>query len=74
MIVEVELFGQLMPDLPRLQSIELEELAVVKDAASSLRIDLGQVGLITINGVQSEEQDQLVNHCRLCFFTQMSGG
>ena len=74
MIVEVELFGRLMPDLPRIQTIELDEHAAIKEAASILGIDLDQVGLITINGVQSEEQDQLLNRCRLCFFMHMSGG
>jgi hypothetical protein len=33
-----------------------------------------QVGLITINGVQSELQDALPPDCRLCFFPYLSGG
>ena len=74
MIVEVELFGRLMPDLPRIQTIELDEHATVKDAIVSLGIDVDQVGLITVNGVQSEEQDRLSNCSRLCFFTHMTGG
>ncbi len=74
-MIEVELFGRLMPDLPRLHAyVDLKEPAVVIDAVSSLGIRSGSSWLITINGVQSEEQDQLSNCCRLCFFTHMQGG
>lgn len=74
MIIEVEFFGRLMPDLPRLQKIELNEYATVKDAIMRLDIDIDQVGLITVNGVQREDQDRLYDCSRLCFFTHMSGG
>jgi hypothetical protein len=39
-----------------------------------LGVDPQQVGLIVINGVQSEMQDPVPPDCRLCFFPYMSGG
>ena len=74
MIIEVELFGQLEPQLPRLQSVEIAESSTVFDVAKLLALDLEKVGLITINGIQSEELEKLPPDSRLCFFTHMSGG
>lgn len=74
MTIEVELFGQLEPQLPRLQSIEIAESSNVLDVAHLLGLDLEKVGLITINGIQCEELEKLPPDSRLCFFTHMSGG
>lgn len=74
MIIEVELFGQLEPQLPRLQFIEMAEPSTVFDVADLLVLDLDKVGLITINGIQCEELEKLSPNSRLCFFTHMSGG
>lgn len=74
MIIEVELFGQLEPQLPRLQSIDVTESSIVLDVAKLLSLDLDKVGLITINGIQCEEFEKLPPDSRLCFFTHMSGG
>ena len=74
MIIEVELFGQLEPQLPRLQSVEVAESSTVWDVVKMLAIDLDKVGLITVNGIQCEELEKLPPDSRLCFFTHMSGG
>jgi hypothetical protein len=72
--LSVELFGQLSPLSPRRQTLDLAENATVQDAAVLLGLNLEEIGLVTINGVQSELQDALLPDCRLCFFTYLSGG
>jgi molybdopterin converting factor small subunit len=72
--IEIELFGQLAPGLQRRQSLTLKSASTVQEVAMRLGLNLEEVGLITINGVQSEEQDFVPSDCRLCFFPPMSGG
>ena len=72
--ITIELFGQLSPLSPRRQTLDLAEHATVQEAAVLLRLQQDEIGLITINGVQSEMQDQLTPQCRLCLFPYLSGG
>lgn len=72
--VEVELFGQLLPGVQRRQIIHLEGSAYVHDVANELGLNPDEIGLITIDGVQSELEDLVNPGCRLCFFPYMSGG
>jgi hypothetical protein len=72
--LSVELFGQLSPLSARRQTLDVAEPATVQDAVSLLGLDPGEIGLVTINGVQSELPDQLPADCRLCFFPYLSGG
>jgi hypothetical protein len=72
--ISVELFGQLSPDLPRQQTLALPAKATVRDAAVHLGLNIEEIGLITIDGVQSELLDTLPPECRLCFFPYLSGG
>jgi molybdopterin converting factor small subunit len=74
MTVSVELFGQLSLPRPRKQTLELEDRATVRAAADLLGLDPEEIGLITINGVQSEMEDSLPPGCRLCFFPYVTGG
>jgi hypothetical protein len=74
MAVDVEVFGQLAHGIPRRQSVTLERPMTVRDVAIWLGLDPRAVGLIAINGVQSEMQDSVPPDCRLCFFPPMSGG
>jgi len=46
----------------------------IQDAASLLGLNPEEIGLITVNGVQSELEDLLPSECRLCFFPYVSGG
>lgn len=46
----------------------------VQEVAILLGLNPDDVGLIAINGVQSEMQDPVPPDCRLCFFPPMSGG
>lgn len=74
MHIKVELFGQLCPQLPRRQDTDCEPGSKVVDIVQELKINPDEIGLITINGVQSELEDDLVDGCRLCFFPYVSGG
>jgi hypothetical protein len=74
MAVDVEIFGQLAPRVQRRQTLTLESPASVREVAIRLGIDPEEVGLITIDGVQSLMQDEVPLTCRLCFFPPMSGG
>lgn len=74
MYVNVEVFGQLAKDVQRLQTLDLEGPMRVQDVVAMLGIKPDQVGLITINGVQSGLEDLLPPDSRLCFFPYLSGG
>ena len=74
MKIEVELFGQLLPSAERRQILTLERLMTVQEVAVLLGVDPEEVGLISINGVQSEMDNTVPPDCRLCFFPPLSGG
>jgi molybdopterin converting factor small subunit len=74
MMIEVELFGQLLPCAERRQSLNLESPVTVGDVAALLGIQAEEIGIISINGVQSEMDDTVPPDCRLCFFPPLSGG
>ena len=74
MAVDVELFGQLLPGAQRRRTLTLERPMTVQDVAVLLGLDPDDVGLIIINGVQSEMQDPVPPDGRLCFCPPMSGG
>ena len=74
MKLSVELFGQLSPLSMRRQTLDLVSDATVQEAAVQLGLNLEEIGLVTINGVQSELEDTLTPDCRLCFFPYLSGG
>jgi len=74
MSIEVELFGQLLPGVQRRQMIHLEGSVSVQDIANQLGLTPDEVGLITVDGVQSEMEDLVHPGSRLCFFPYMSGG
>ena len=73
-MVELELFGQLLPGVPRLQSLTLESPVTVQEIADQLGLKPEEIGLISINGVQSEFEDVVPPGGRLCFFPPISGG
>ena len=74
MQISIELFGQLSPSSPRRQTLDLAASAKVQEAAAMLGLVPDEIGIITINGVQSEMEDHLSPDCRLCFFPYLSGG
>ena len=46
----------------------------VKEVAILVGVDPERVGLIAVNGVQSEMEDPVPPDGRLCFFPPISGG
>ena len=74
MAVDIEVFGQLLPNQPRRRSLELQKPATVRDLARMIGLDLNEIGLITVDGVQSELDNCVQPDSRLCFFPYVSGG
>lgn len=74
MAVDIELFGQLSTGRPGRQRLLLERRMTVREVASVLGVKPEEVGLIFVNGVQSDTQDPVPPDCRLCFFPFLSGG
>ena len=74
MSIEIELFGQLLPNTQRRQILNIKHPIPVLEIATLLGLDPEEVGLITIDGVQSEMDDSVEPGCRLCFFPYMTGG
>jgi hypothetical protein len=72
--VDVELFGHLAPGLPRRRTLRLEQPVTVREIVDLLGLDPDSIGLIVINGVQSEIEDLVSPTSRLCFFPPVSGG
>ncbi len=74
MAVDIELFGQLSSGAVRRQTLILEQPMMAYQVAILLKLNPDDIGLITINGVQSEMEDPVLPDSRLCFFPPMSGG
>lgn len=74
MSIEIELFGQLLPNTRRRQTMKINRPLPVLEIANILGLNPDEVGLITIDGVQSEMDDSVEPGCRLCFFPYMTGG
>ncbi len=74
MAVDIEVFGQLLPDPPRRRTLEIKGPSTVRELARALGLDLAEVGLIAIDGVQSEPDDVVQPDSRLCFFPYVTGG
>ena len=74
MAVDIEVFGQLLPGQPRRRSVEIQGPSTVRDLARAIGLDPEAVGLITVDGVQSEMDEPVRPDSRLCFFPYVSGG
>ena len=74
MPVDVELFGQLLAGQPRRRNIEIPAPAPVRDLVQKIGLDSDQIGLIMIDGVQSNFDDMVQPDSRLCFFPLVDGG
>ena len=74
MAVDVEIFGQLAINRQRRRSIEIQIPTTARDLARAVGLDLDEIGLIMIDGVQSSLEDAVPPDSRLCFFPYVSGG
>jgi hypothetical protein len=72
--VDIELFGQLLAGQPRRRNIEIPSPAPVRDLVHKIGLDIDQIGLIMIDGVQSNLDDMVQPDSRLCFFPFVDGG
>jgi hypothetical protein len=72
--IDVELFGQLSSGGQKRHTLSLERSMTVHEVAILLGVNPDEIGLITINGVQSEMDGSVPPDCRLCFFPPMAGG
>jgi hypothetical protein len=74
MALDIELFGQLLPEEPRRRTVALPAPCRVREIARSIGLDAEEIGLISIDGVQSDLDDLVPADSRLCFFPYVSGG
>ncbi len=74
MSIDVELFGQLYQNKQRRQVLNLISPTLIRDVINILGLKEEEIGLITVDGVQSEPDDLVHPGSRLCFFPPMSGG
>jgi hypothetical protein len=74
MAVDVEVFGQLLAGKPRRRTIDIERPTAVRDLAQLIGLDPEEIGLVTVDGVQSGLDHFVQPDSRLCFFPYVSGG
>jgi hypothetical protein len=72
--LDIEVFAQLLPGQPRRQSLEIRGQASVRDIAHAIGLDEKEIGLVTIDGVQSKLDDRVQPDSRICFFPYLAGG
>lgn len=74
MAIEIEVFGALLPKERRRQVIETDGGLTVREIVLRLGLDPEEIGLATIDGVQSRMDAIVPQGSRLCLFPPMSGG
>ena len=74
MNIDIEVFGQLYQNKQRRQALEVMGSTLIRDVVKKLGLKEEEIGLITVDGVQSELEDLVHPGSRLCFFPPMSGG
>jgi hypothetical protein len=72
--IQVELFGQLRRGRKKVILLQLEAPIYVNEVVLQLGLDPEQVGMVVINGIQSELTDAVPPESRLCLFPYISGG
>ena len=74
-MVEVRIFGPLWEHLATSLELDLEGRNVtVADVLSRLGIDPAEVGIVTVDGRQSNLDESIPAQGRVCIFPPMSGG
>jgi hypothetical protein len=74
-MVEVRVFGALWEHLEHSLRLDLEGCEVsVGDLLARLDIDAREVGIVTVDGQQSNFDRLLPASCRVCIFPLISGG
>jgi hypothetical protein len=74
-MVEVHVFGVLWEHLEPRSELDLENCDVsVADLLTRLHIDVSEVGIVTVDGRQSNFDELVPASCRVCVFPPISGG
>ena len=74
MAVDIEVFAQLLPGQPRRRTLEIQGPATVGDLAHRIGLEPSEIGLVSVDGVQSELDDPVQPNSRICFFPYLAGG
>jgi hypothetical protein len=74
MAVDIEVFGQLHPGRPQRRTLEFPGPAAAREVAHAIGLDQSEIGLVTIDGVESKLDASVHPKSRLCFFPYLSGG
>jgi len=72
--IDLEIFGQLLQGQPRRRTLEMPEKSTARDVARAIGLNFADIGMIAIDGVQSQLDDPVRPGCRLCFFPYLAGG
>jgi molybdopterin converting factor small subunit len=72
--VDIEIFGQLLPGRPRVNTVELQEEGTARSLAVAIGLDPEEIGMVTINGAHSRLEDPIPAGARICFFPYITGG
>lgn len=72
--LEIEIFGQL--SINRVSRIDLKIVnpTTAMEIVRQLGLNPETIGLVTIDGKQSDLSDAVLDNNRICFFPHMSGG
>jgi hypothetical protein len=54
--------------------MDMSGQTTVRDIANAIGLDSAEIGLVSINGVQSQIDDLVQPDSRLCFFPYLAGG
>lgn len=74
-MVEVRIFGPLWEHLEPRVELDLEGCIItVADLLARLDVDASEVGIVTVDGRQSNFDKFVPASCRVCIFPFMSGG
>jgi molybdopterin converting factor small subunit len=72
--LEIEIFGQLSIKRESRIDLKINSPKTALEAARELGLNPESIGLVTINGKQSNLDDVVRDKDRICFFPYMSGG
>lgn len=73
-LLEIEIFGQLSINRESRITLKIENSITALEVARQLGLNPEAIGLITIDGKQSDLSDPILDSNRVCFFPHMSGG
>lgn len=74
LLLDVELFGIFAQGRQARQALTLEQPLTAGEIAARLGLSTEAIGLIVVDGVQTEPETLITKNCRVCFFPPMSGG